>query len=113
MTTITREHLELAARAAGKRLIDGRLAYRDGQLVHVRAIPGLLAYPTWQPHANEADAVQLAEACKMVIDFSAGWLNYEVNGFRTSVRFGLHADNKDTWMQAVTLAAAEIGRAMG
>lgn len=113
MTTITREHLELAARAAGKRLIDGRLAYRDGQLVHVRAIPGLLAYPTWQPHANEADAWQLAEDCKMRVDFKlARVVGYsEKDEDWPIVRtFG---DAGRTAMEAVTLVAAEIGRVMG
>ena len=101
--TITREHLELAAKAAGYAVHWG-----PTNKAAVRTVDGI-AY-VWQPHEDASDAVRLAEDCKLQIDFYGEWVDFRVNGFKYSVKFGPLADNKETWMQAVTLAAAEIGR---
>ena len=105
---ITREHLELAAKAAGY-----ELDWETDKPNRVFLFRGNLKnYEPWQPDEDIADAAQLAEDCKMSIDFYGEWVDFSVDGFKYSVKFGPLSDNKETWMQAVTLAAAEIGRAM-
>ena len=98
MTTITREHLELAAKAAGYATSwKEKFSY--------------MAWPNntcWNPHICPADAWQLAADCEMRIDFKGKYIKHSAGEFHYSDRFG-----GITAAEAVTLAAAEIGRAMG
>ena len=65
--TITREHLELAAKAAGYMGVDFSEVNEGG---YAWRVSGQLGAP-WRPHEVKADAVQLAEDCKMSIDFDS------------------------------------------
>ena len=108
MTTITREHLELAAKAAEKHVI----CIPDkatGELV-VHHQPGAFWQP-WQPHIESLDTWRLAADCKMQVDFVGEKVQYVADGLPYIERFDSAANI--TAMEAVTLAAAEIGRAMG
>lgn len=103
MTTVTREHLELAAKAAG-------YVCRLDKQGFVRIQNGD-TWRLWQPHKDTADAWQLAADCEMRIDFDAPFIAYrqgEQWGYK-----GFGGTTGRTAMEAVTLAAAEIGRAMG
>lgn len=103
MSTITREHLELAAKAAGKKIefLD------DSEFIFSAFIDGVY----WSPHTDPADTWQLAADCEVRIDFDAKYVSYLVDERRYREPFD--GDTGITAMEAVTLAAAEIGRAMG
>ena len=103
---ITREHLELAAKAAGY-----ELAWETDKPNRVFLFRGNLKnYEPWQPDEDIADAAQLAEDCKMSIDFAVCKVFFLLRMLPEKMDFG--GDTGITWMQAVTLDAAEIGRAM-
>lgn len=107
MTTITREHLELAAKAAGYELdwetdVPNRVHPFRG---------GLKNYEPWQPHEDPFDSWLLAADCFMQIDFADSSVKVWIDGGPKVINFGSTAGI--TAMEAVTLAAAEIGRAMG
>lgn len=104
MTTITREHLELAAKAAGKKLIEGRLVPPGSD-----PAMNLFSYPIWMPHLDSADAWQLAADCKLCIAFDDQWVL--ASRYEHANTFG--GTTGRTAMEAVTLAASELGRAMG
>lgn len=100
MTTITREHLELAAKAAGH-------VCRLDKQGFVRIQSGD-TWRLWQPHIESLDTWRLAADCEMRIDFKGKYIKHSAGEFHYSDRFG-----GITAAEAVTLAAAEIGRAMG
>lgn len=105
MTTITRKHLELAAKAA-------RYAVHWGEAIEmmIRSADGI--EDIWQPHIYPADAWQLAADCRLNIDFDNERVFYQdEDDMYAGIWFckAWHC----TAMEAVTLAAAEIGRAMG
>ena len=103
---ITREHLELAAKAAGY-----ELDWETDKPNRVFLFRGNLKnYEPWQPDEDIADAAQLAEDCKMSIDFAVCKVFFLLRMLPEKMDFG--GDTGITWMQAVTLDAAEIGRAM-
>lgn len=62
------------------------------------------------PDYAQADAAQLAEDCKMSIDFAVCKVFFLLRMLPEKMDFG--GDTGITWTQAVTLSAAEIGRAM-
>lgn len=111
---ITREHLELAAKAIGKKAVFRPFGGGEevAHLVPIDAPPerNLLRYPLWMPDCAPGDAAQLAEDCKMSIDFAVCKVFFLLRMLPEKMDFG--GDTGITWMQAVTLAAAEIGRAM-
>lgn len=103
---ITREHLELAAKAAGY-----ELDWETDKPNRVFLFRGNLKnYEPWQPDEDIADAAQLAADCKMALDFAVCKVFFLLRMLPEKMDFG--GDTGITWMQAVTLAAAEIGRAM-
>ena len=109
MTTITREHLELAAKAAKEHVI----CIPDkatGELV-VHHQPGAFWQP-WRPYFDPADAWQLAADCAMEVNFDIEHVKVRIRG-RDYVCKDFGDGIGRTAMEAVTLAAAEIGRAMG
>lgn len=108
MTTITREHLELATKAAGYTGIDFSVVDAGGNAWRVS---GHLGVP-WQPHKDPTDTWQLAADCRLNIDFDNERVFYpDEDDMYAGIWFckAWHC----TAMEAVTLAAAEIGRAMG
>lgn len=109
MTTITREHLELAAKAAryGAVTEDENGWFRVEKCRYDK--PEL-----WNPHKDTADAWQLAADCKMTVYFDRSYVQVWYDGHQFLMTFGdtLGAKGR-TAAEAVTLAASEIGRAMG
>lgn len=105
MTTITREHLELAAKAAGYAVHRGSTSGAA-----IRTVDGIAAL--WRPHTDPADAWQLAADCAMEVNFDVEHVKVRTRGSDyVCQHFG--EDTNRTATEAVTLAAAEIGRAMG
>ena len=107
MTTITREHLELAAKGAryGAVTEDENGWFRVEKCRYDK--PEL-----WNPHKDTADTWQLAADCKMTVDHPGKRIWFPIGLSAEGVLlFG--DDVGRTAMEAVTLAAAEIGRAMG
>lgn len=104
--TITREHLELAALAAGMTPVrmsdDGR-----GLLVAEQSEP-------WRPHADIADAARLAVRLMMWVDVIGRSVNAQIAGGAISCvdHDGTEPDKIRAWCEAVTLCAAEVGRKM-
>ena len=109
MTTITREHLELAALAAGMTPVrmsdDGR-----GLLVAEQANP-------WRPHTDIADAARMAVHIDALVRVLP--LRVEAVVIRDRMLFvksvphdGTQASKEFAWRSAITLVAADIGRKM-
>ena len=107
MTTITREHLELAALAAGMTPLrmsdDGR-----GLLVSEQPDP-------WRPHTDIADAARLAVRLDMQVEIWRGWRCATVAGWMDwgrSRHDGTELDKERAYCEAITICAAAIGQRM-
>ena len=110
--TITRETLELAAKAAG---IDiDRIKWRTWRL-HISSFDNNnpLCHPihkrTWSPHICTADAVGLARKLHLLIDFQNADSGYVFDAAQQI--YAYWPKDCDNWMEAVTLCAAEVQRA--
>lgn len=119
MTAITREHLELAALAAGH-FVDPGLppqvlvrTYRDGDET-------IEVYREWRPHTDIADAARLAVRLGIIVqpqlehDVCHAWPTGS-RGLRVDARQrirhdGTEPDKLRAYCEAITLCAAEIGR---
>ena len=110
--TITREHLELAALAAGHKiygwcvLCDDRIAYAD---------IGPEESVAWRPHLDGGDAAQLAARLNIQVVMTpvaalAGrpdeWRKYH------AWHDGTEPDKMRAWRGAVVLCAAAVGERM-
>ena len=114
MAEITREHLELAALAAGLKHInyDG-IDYdgRDG-LVLVDGIGRHLE--DWRPHLDDGDAARLAVQLMMWVDWIGDSVQVQIGGsvLAQSIHDGTEPDKLRAWREAVTLCAAAVGERM-
>ena len=106
MTTITQEHLELAALAAGHE-IDATMQTDSGGLCIVGSDDD------WMPHADIADAARLAASLQMRIIWLHDWVS-AVKGSVDAIRShdGTQSSKERAYCEAVTLCAAQIGRKM-
>ena len=113
MTTITREHLELAALAAGHRIEPGlppqvlARTYREGgQTVEL--------YREWRPHTDPGDTARLAARLEIEIQpLRLRVIARSSDGDWDMQRHdGTEPDKLRAWCEAVTLCAAEIGLRM-
>ena len=108
-TTITREHLELAALAAGMtpvRMDDDQ----SGILVAERS-------ETWRPHLDIADAARLAvhiDALVRVLPLrvEAVVIRDRNLSVKSVPHDGAKSGKERAWCSAITLVAADIGRKM-
>lgn len=107
MTTITREQLELAAKAANLESVGTARMHGDGTVMALELVGGPYVVRWWEPHTDPADAWQLAADCRLVLDFEEGRVFYPVEGGAVGIWFGDGVVN--TALEAVTLVAAEIG----
>lgn len=112
MTTITREHLELAAKAANLQSVGTARMHGDGTVMALELVGGPNVVRWWEPHTDPADAWRLAEDCAMEVNFDVEHVKVRIRG-RDYVCKDFGEGTDITAMEAVTLAAAEIGRAMG
>lgn len=112
--TITREHLELAALAAGHTiygwcvLCDDRISYAD---------IGPDESVAWRPHIDDGDAARLA--VRLQIDAAFGHhIKHKVYASRSTAfpscpvsaaHDGTEPDKLRAWREAVTLCAAAVG----
>lgn len=113
MTTITREHLELAALAAG-------LTYKGDQWSSL-AMTGDGVWQSWRPHSDIAEAARLALRLGLSVH-THRCSNPRVCAYSSSgTAHGLYRRKVDdvgdqqferAYCEAVTLCAAEIGRRM-
>ena len=94
-----RELLELAAKAAGWVYLTNGQLYVEG-----------LGNCEWNPLTDDGDALRLARACKMAIDFKEGTILYYVGGECIGTDFTPGNDEEEAL--AILKAAAEIGRNM-
>ncbi len=110
MAEITREHLELAALAAGHTiygwcaLCDDRISYAD---------IGPDESVAWRPHLDDGDAARLAVLLRMDIRWGADWvaaLRGQIDVIRS--HDGTEPDKLRAWREAVTLCAAAVGERM-
>lgn len=110
MTTITIEHLELAALAAGKRVAAGYVTAHDNLTAIV-----LESGEEWRPHTDIAEAARLAVRLLLEVTIyedqviARSLLNDE---WTEASHDGTEPDKLRAWCEAVTLCAAEIGRRM-
>ena len=101
----TRELLEGAARAAG---IEVSYHHGCGDALELVKPRGFQVY--WNPLTDDGDALRLARACKMAIDFKEGTILYYVGGECIGTDFTPGNDEEEAL--AILKAAAEIGRNM-
>ena len=109
--TPTREQLELAAKAAGKKLAYEMYAPtwgfgKNGIKLHDGS--------WWHPVTSKTDSFDLMVACKMYVDTASNTIAFAAAG-KTQVSAYLKDHNNDkelATMWAVFLCAVEIGRAM-
>ena len=107
MTTITREHLELAALAAGI-----ELTYRHSSGAYYYDDPET-GREEWRPHTDIADAARLADSLGMRVSHPkhvGDGVLVEADGVVPVTVF--RSDRTRQYCEAVTLCAAEIGRQM-
>ena len=110
--TITREHLELAALAAGHEIVcelDAILG-RDvaGAACGAVLLRGVQA--PWRPHLDDGDAARLADKLLMYVDSRGTAVQARVVGaeWHRVARDG----NPSAWREAVVLCAAAVGERM-
>lgn len=85
MTTITREHLELAAKAAEYTDVDFSVVDAGGYAWRVSGHLGV----AWQPDTDPADTWQLAADCGLVIDNYLHRIEFFLpSGASKSINFG-------------------------
>ena len=98
-----RELLELAARAAG---IDGEYSKRANAIVHTGGY--------FMPLTNDSDALQLAVALKLDIQFFDGYSEIQVDsdGINSATVEPYAPDMQAATRRAIVRAAAAIGEAM-
>ena len=99
MAEITREHLELAALAAG--------IGRDEGGMYVSPTGGPI---NWRPHLDDGDAARLADKLLMYVDSRGTAVQARVVGaeWHRVARDG----NPSAWREAVVLCAAAVGERM-
>ena len=99
MAEITREHLELAALAAG--------IGRDEAGMYVSPTGGPI---NWRPHLDDGDAARLADKLLMYVDSRGTAVQARVVGaeWHRVARDG----NPSAWREAVVLCAAAVGERM-
>lgn len=115
MAEITREHLELAALAAGLKHInyDG-IDYdgRDG-LVLVDGIGRHLE--DWRPHLDDGDAARLAVRLNVMMDADQSGYCHAIHGLVDTISIahdGTEPGKLRAWREAVVLCAAAVGERM-
>ena len=102
--TITREHLELAALAAG--------IGRDEGGMYVSPTGGPI---NWRPHLDDGDAARLAARLNMMIDTTGAVVEAYGPERYTNKRIahdGTEPDKLRAWREAVVLCAAAVGERM-
>jgi hypothetical protein len=113
--TITREHLELAALAAGMRVAAGYVAAHDDLTAIV-----LESGEEWRPHLDDGDAARLAVRVGIITQpqisapvVNAWMTGWKYQGVREHVRHdGTEPDKLRAWREAVVLCAAAVGERM-
>lgn len=109
MAEITREHLELAALAAGKNV----LSWTDRGVPIVDEHNGVSGMFLWRPHLDDGDAARLAVRLRMDIRWGADWvaaLRGQIDVIRS--HDGTEPDKLRAWREAVVLCAAADGERM-
>ena len=111
--TITREHLELAALAAGHDVACTEAAFH-GTDDPVKLYGGGLLLcglqDPWRPHLDDGDAARLADKLLMYVDSRGTAVQARVVGaeWHRVARDG----NPSAWREAVVLCAAAVGERM-
>lgn len=101
------EQLHLAAKAIGSKLYSVPNKQGAGKFYFRR--DGGQQKP-WNPLAHKGDALELASALNMVIDFRSRLIGYEVDGEYHDMICRLEGD--EAMMECLVAAAAEIGELM-
>ena len=118
MTTITREHLELAALAAGHTIYGWYEPNGDGaDFADIGPADECIA---WAPHTDPGDAARLAVRLDMSVDVDGSTAFAHIDGYEEMDDCGYGAEEHDgtepdklrAWCEAVTLCATAIGRRM-
>ena len=106
--TITREQLELAALAAGKRVAMAATGRNEFDAIDADALT------VWRPHTDIADAARLAVKLKIdVVSLQTLVIaRPKRGGDKLVYRDGTPDDMERAYCEAITLSAAEIGRRM-
>lgn len=99
-----RELLELAAKAAGIKII--RITDTGMPLIIGKNEDGKY-WDSWNPLTDDGDRYRLVRTCKMRIDFQEGLV---FAGYEIAFRFTPGNDKEEAY--AIVRAAAEIGRNM-
>lgn len=109
MAEITREHLELAALAAGHTITSFEPVGPRGALVAMLGVNAAGYGIHWRPHLDDGDAARLAVRLGLTIEI----------GSRIVVAFPCHVAHDGTepdklraWREAVVLCAAAVGERM-
>ena len=108
MTSITREQLELAALAAGKRIVMAPIGRDTFDALDVDT-------PTaWRPHTDPGDAARLAVRLKMTTDCSDDWCWAVTRHTETAEvsHDGTEPDKLRAWCWAIVKCAAAVGERM-
>lgn len=106
--TITREYLELAALAAGKRVVVLAVGRSDFDALD------LDANAAWRPHRDDGDAARLAVRLGMLTDVLANTCSAAAMkvGLFAAQHDGTETDKLRAWREAVVLCAADVGKRM-
>jgi hypothetical protein len=108
--TITREHLELAALAAGLSVAVGYVPAHD-DLTAVALESG----EEWRPHLDDGEAMRLAVRLNMDVGVYRSHVSATPGTLTTWVRpphDGTEPDKLRAWREAVVLCAAAVGERM-
>lgn len=105
--TITREQLELAALAAGKRVAMAAIGRNEFDAIDADTLT------VWRPHTDIGDAARLALQLGMWVNRGMASACYQMRGIeRIADHDGTQPDMERAYCEAITLCAAEIGRRM-
>ena len=107
--TVTREHLELAALAAGKRIIMAPIGRDTFEALDVDTLMA------WRPHLDDGDAARMAVRLDMDVAMYRSHVSATHGSLSSWIRpkhDGTEPDKLRAWREAVTLCAAAVGERM-
>lgn len=104
--TITRETLELAALAAGKRVVMAPISRDTFDALDIDTLTA------WRPHLDDGDAARLAVRLMMMTDVTGLFVEAYGSERYTNQRVrhdGTEPDKLRAWREAVVKCAAAVG----
>ena len=110
--TITREHLELAALAAGHTIGWGEETPCQPHVAYIWNADGKTSR-WWRPHLDDGDTGRLCTKLQMDVQWGRDWVA-AARGLidRICRHDGTETEKLRAWREAVTLCAAAVGERM-